>query len=204
MDSLNSESINYQKRVFNHPTYRSSRQLPTNGSMAPILLANSQTSVSFDLPSQCLNLSRSKLNFNLLCTPTTCGVIINACPTGLWDRVVLSTRGGLTLLDIPSAQLFGKMVSPSTTTLEEYFGRSSGCSMVAAATSVAAYATVAASQMDPIAGIAPSRTLTAGNTKANGTAPQFEFNEPRYAIRGPTLAHTFLFFLCSTPATPSP
>ena len=99
MDSMNSESINYQKRVFNHPSYRSSRQLTTNGSMAPILLANSQTSVSFDLPAQCFNLSRSKLVFSLLCTPTVRGVCLNACPTSLWDRVVLSTRGGLTLLD---------------------------------------------------------------------------------------------------------
>ena len=38
--------------------------------------------------------------------------------------------------------------------------------------------------MDPISGLAPSRTLTAGNTKVNGTAPQFAFNEQRYAIRG--------------------
>ena len=104
MDSTKSESINYQKRVFNHPSYRSSRQLPTNGSMAPILLANSQTSVSFDLPAQCYNLSRSKLVFSLLCTPTVRGVCLNACPTSLWDRVVLSTRGGLTLLDIKASQ----------------------------------------------------------------------------------------------------
>ena len=184
MESTNSESINYQKRVFNHPSYRSSRQLPNNGSMAPILLANSQTSVSFDLPAQCFNLSRSKLVFSLVCTPTTRGVTINACPTSLWDRVVLSTRGGLTLLDLPSAQFYGKMVSPASTSMEEYSGRSSGCSMNANAATVTAYTTAASSQMDPISGLAPSRTLTNGNFKVNSGASQFALTEQRYAIRG--------------------
>ncbi len=134
--STNSESINYQKRVF----------LPNNGSMTPILLANSQTSVSFDLPAQCFNLSRSKLVFSLVCTPTTRGVCLNACPTSFWDRVVLSTRSGLMLLDLPSARFYGKMVSPATTSMEEFAGRSSGCSMMAAATTVTAYATATPSR----------------------------------------------------------
>ncbi len=80
--------------------------------MAPVLLANSQTSVSFHLPAQTMNLIRSKLVFSLLCTHTTRGVCINADPTGLWDRAVLRTRGGRTLLDFPSAQFFGNMASP--------------------------------------------------------------------------------------------
>ena len=166
--------------------------------MAPILLANSQTSVSFDLPAQCFNLSRSKLVFSLLCTPTVRGVCLNACPTSLWDRVVLSTRGGLTLLDTPSAQFFGKMVSPAATSMEEYLARSSGCSMMAAATTVTAYATVVASQRDPISGLAPSRTLAAGNTKINGTAAQFALTEQRYAIRGADVAGGPVFTAVST------
>jgi hypothetical protein len=31
----------------------------------------------------------------------------------------LSTRGGLTILDLPAAQYFGKMVSPATTSMEK-------------------------------------------------------------------------------------
>ena len=96
----------------------------------------------------------------------------------------LSTRGGLTLLDLPSFQCYGKMVSPATTSTEEFAGRSSGCNMMAAATTVTAYATAAASQQDPISGLAASSTLTNGNVKNNSAFSQFALTEQRYAIRG--------------------
>jgi hypothetical protein len=57
--------LNYQKHLFSHPTYRYSRILPQNGSMAPVLAANATTTVSFDLPAQCLNLGQSKVNINM-------------------------------------------------------------------------------------------------------------------------------------------
>jgi hypothetical protein len=56
--------------------------------------------------------------------------------------------------------------------------------MMAVATTVTAYVNAAASQQDPISGLAPSRTPTNGNVKINGTMSQFALTEQRYAIPG--------------------
>ena len=186
MNSIISPELNYQKSVLSHGSYRFSRVLPQNGSMSPIL-STSNTTVSFDLPAQTLNFAKSRLVFSLLTTPTAAVAQINASPLAVFSRVYVSTRGGLTLMDLNDVGYYDKMTNQISTPSEVFQDRGGGLASYAQnGTAAVGYLNANTSMADPISGIQQCRTLASGNTLTNGAASVLAFNEPRYLITGNT------------------
>jgi hypothetical protein len=79
-----------------------------------------------ELPNNVMNLSLSKLCFDLVIPSTTGLVTYNnmyANALSLIDRITLTSRSGVILADIPNPHIFGNLVSCVNTKLSDLLGR---------------------------------------------------------------------------------
>ena len=192
-----SEELVYSKGISSHGNYKYLRIVPIGSGQNPILSVSSTTQTQFELPNNVLNLSRSKLCFDLL-VPLQFSLTkfsnIYGNALSLIDRITLTSRTGVILCDIPNTHIFGNLVSPVNTKLPDLLSRNTlggGITMAQAAavtadTSATAAATLAANvSVLGLSPIAPVNDITrcggllnqqtsAGTYSANAYTPYTE------------------------------
>ena len=122
-----SEELVYSKGISAHGNYKYLRIVPLgSGGQNPTLSLTSTTQTQFELPNNVLNLSKSKLCFDVNITANGAGICnnIHGNALSLIDRITLTSRSGTILADIPNCHIFGNMVSPVNTKLADIVCRS--------------------------------------------------------------------------------
>ncbi len=105
--------VEYTKKVLLNPSYRISKLVPLTGQSLTLGIS-STTNVQFELQTNVMNLSRSRLTFDITC-PWQLALRfnwLNADPLALFDRIQLYTRGGVSLLDIQGTNNFSSLITP--------------------------------------------------------------------------------------------
>ena len=98
-----SEELIYSKSISAHGNYKYLRVVPLGSTQNPTLSLTSTTQTQFELPNNVMNLSLSKLCFDLVIPSTTGLVTFNnmyANALSLIDRITLTSRSGVVLADI--------------------------------------------------------------------------------------------------------
>ena len=157
-----SEELVYSKGISSHGNYKYLRIVPLSGGQNTTLSLTSTVQTQFEFPNNVINLSKSKLCFDL--NFTTPGA--NKCHTvhgnalSLIDRITLTSRSGSVLVDIPNFHIFGNMVSAVNTKYSDLISRTpiNTQTMTMGGGSVAAALT--ASRLTPVSDI----------VRCNGTA----------------------------------
>ena len=125
MSQVHSEELVYSQTTFSHGNYKYLRIVPLGNGQTPTLSATSTTQTTFELPNNVINLALSKLCFDLLIPPQadTKRNNIYSNALSLIDRITLSTREGIVLVDIPSTHIFGSLISHINTPSSELLNR---------------------------------------------------------------------------------
>ena len=113
-----SDELIYSKAVSAHGNYKYLRVVPIGSTGQNFTLSNSSTTMTqFELPNNVLNLSKSKLCFdiNLVAGGAAHFNNLYANALSLIDRITLTSRSGVILADIPNTHIFGSLVSSSNT-----------------------------------------------------------------------------------------
>jgi len=121
-----SEELVYSKGISAHGNYKYLRIVPLgSGGQNPTLSLTSTTQTQFELPNNVLNLSKSKLCFDVNIAANAAGICnnIHGNALSLIDRITLTSRSGTILADIPNCLIFGNMVSAVNTKLSDIISR---------------------------------------------------------------------------------
>ena len=132
-----SDELVYSKSISAHGNYKYLRVVPLGSSQNPTLSVTSTTQTQFELPNNVMNLSLSKLTFDLQIPTQTLAKFNNIYGNGLAliDRITLTSRTGVILADIPNTHMFGSLVSSVNTKLSDLLTRNTkGPGMAAGAT----------------------------------------------------------------------
>ena len=121
-----SEELVYSKTASAHGNYKYLRIVPTGSTQNPTLSLTSTTQTQFELPNNVMNLSKSKLSFDLNFTTAGAGIChnVHGNALSLIDRITLTSRTGTILADIPNTHIFGNLVSAVNTKLSDLLTRS--------------------------------------------------------------------------------
>ena len=159
-----SEELIYSKGISAHGNYKYLRIVPLgSGGQNPVLSLTSTYQTQFELPNNVINLSKSKLCFDVNIATSGNGVCnnIHGNALSLIDRITLTSRSGTILADIPNCHIFGNMVSAVNTKLSDLISRTP---INTATMTMGGHATVATalgySQLTPVSDI----------VRCNGTA----------------------------------
>lgn len=107
-------ALDYRVKTKAKPKYNLSDVYPQTGRRDLTIDENKTNQLEFELPPRCINLARSKLNFDLVVTPGTAlgsnGSICvrNDCISFI-ERVEVFTRSGVRLMDLDDQQLWSKL-----------------------------------------------------------------------------------------------
>lgn len=108
------ESVDYIRKASLHSSYRWMKLTPVGGSGQSATLSNtSSTIVNFEIPNNCMNLSQSKLVFDMAIAAATANnsSCVDALGLSLFDRISLSTRSGVVLASADNLGQFCHIVS---------------------------------------------------------------------------------------------
>ena len=117
-----SEELIYSKGISAHGNYKYLRIVPLGSAQNPVLSLSSTTQIQFELPNNVMNLSKSKLCFDVLVAlqgSLTKYSNIYGNALSFIDRITLTSRSGTILADIPNCHIFGNMVSAVNTKLSD-------------------------------------------------------------------------------------
>ena len=105
--------VEYVKKILLNPSYRISKLIPLTGQGLSLGIS-STTNTQFELQTNVMNLSRSRLTFDITLPFQSAGAYqwCQADPLALFDRIQLYTRGGISLIDIQGANKFSSLVTP--------------------------------------------------------------------------------------------
>ena len=120
------EELVYSKSISAHGNYKYLRIVPLgSGGQNPVLSLTSTYQTQFELPNNVINLSKSKLCFDVNIAASGAGNCnsIHANALSLIDRITLTSRTGTTLVDIPNWHFFGNMVCAVNTKLSDIISR---------------------------------------------------------------------------------
>ena len=206
---LFSDEIVYSKGIMAHGNYKYLRVVPLGSTQNPTLSLTSTVQTQFELPNNVMNLALSKLCFDVQ-IPTQGAVTkfnnVYANALSLIDRVTLTTRSGIILVDIPNTHIFGNLISAVNTKASDLLHRNApGYAMPAGTTTdnvtagqdaASQASALAASQLYPISDIIRcngtvnyqmSEKVSAALNLLNAGA-YTPYSEPLQLIAGPALA----------------
>ena len=179
----------YSKYIYSGPSYRVSKIVPISSGQTASLPSTSTTNVQFEIPTAVVNLAKSKLFFDIT-IPALASTYpwIYADPLALIDRIQLSTRSGVSLVDIQGVNNFSTMVTPLMTSNTELYQRSVGGLTHAGLTPVTTYGSTSAStdsQQCPVQGIQMYNGLATQNYRfddvaATASSAEVSYSEQRY------------------------
>ena len=107
-----SDTIDYTKKQYMHSSYRWMKLTPVGGSgQSATLSTSSSTIVNFEIPNNVINLSQSKLAFDLLLTAAATTHCVDALSLSLFDRITLSTRSGVVLANCDNMGQFTHLIT---------------------------------------------------------------------------------------------
>lgn len=158
-------SINdLSKKVFSGCSYRTNKLVPLSGSQTQTLSNTGTVNVQFEIPTQVVNLSKSRIAFDMLIPAqgASNSAWVHADPLSLFSRIQLLTRGGVSIMDITDCNKYGAIVQPITTPMTELIQRS--CGGTSARSVVGTDNTTGLSVYNPIQGIQCSGLNAAANT----------------------------------------
>ena len=91
-----SEELIYSKTASAHGNYKYLRIVPTGSTQNPTLSLTSTTQTQFELPNNVMNLSKSKLSFDLNFATASAGIChnVHGNALSLIDRITLTSRTG--------------------------------------------------------------------------------------------------------------
>lgn len=169
-----SEEITYTPVVSNHSSYVY-RNVAPQGSNTVTLSATAVTGpTEFILPPSVMNLSKSRLEFNLLLPDPGATVNVNWLNANLntiINRIVLySSATNAVLCDVSNFNLFSSMVSASSTKLDDYLTKS----LLAAAGALTN--SLATSQLCTVEDIVKSNTATNTANKNGANTDMTQYN----------------------------
>ena len=121
-----SDELVYSKGIMSHGNYKYLRIVPIgSGGQSPTLSLTSTVQTQFELPNNVINLSKSKLCFDLNIGAQGAGICnnVHGNALSLIDRITLTSRSGSILADIPNCHIFGNMVSVVNTSLSDIVSR---------------------------------------------------------------------------------
>ena len=102
--------------------------MPIGSTQNPTLSLTSTIQTQFELPNNVMNLSLSKLSFDLQ-IPTQGSLLkfnnVYGNALSLIDRITLTTRSGVILADIANTHIFGNLVSAVNTKFNDLLHRNS-------------------------------------------------------------------------------
>ena len=178
--------VEYVKKILLNPSYRISKLIPLTGQGLSLGIS-STTNAQFELQTNVMNLSRSRLTFDVYVPWSVAGAYnwIQADPLALFDRIQLYTRGGVSLLDLNGVNNYSSLVTPYKTKLQDMLQRSLG-GMPSGATAVSTTInTVVAtdSQLVPIQGIQACNIAGLSNYRPDGTTASDNFVEQRHLFQ---------------------
>ena len=165
-----SEELVYSKSISAHGNYKYLRIVPLGSAQNPVLSLSSTTQIQFELPNNVMNLSKSKLCFDVLVAlQGSLSKFSNIYGNALSfiDRITLTSRSGVVLCDIPNTHIFGNMISSVNTKLSDLMSKNTLNSGITMATAAALTADV-----DPLA----AATLAA-NTSVLSLSPLAPVND---------------------------
>ena len=146
-----SDELIYSKAVSAHGNYKYLRVVPIGSTGQNFTLSNSSTTMTqFELPNNVLNLSKSKLCFdiNLVAGGAAHFNNLYANALSLIDRITLTSRSGVILADIPNTHIFGSLVSSCNTKVVDLLTRTP--SSLALSADATASVALTASQLHPV------------------------------------------------------
>ena len=164
-------SINdLSKKVFSGCSYRTNKLVPLSGSQTQTLSNTGTVNVQFEIPTQVVNLSKSRIAFDLLIPAQGAGLAswIHADPLSLFSRIQLLTRGGTSIMDITDCNKYSAVVQPITTPMTEIVQRSGGG--VSARTVASGDTTTAVSVYQLIQGIQCSGVTNTSNYRPSSSS----------------------------------
>ena len=123
-----SGEVDYSKRSAAYGSYKYLRVVPIGQGQAPSIQLGSTVMTQFELPNNVMNLSLSKLSFDLQIPTQTLAKFNNIYGNALAliDRITLTSRSGVILADIPNTHIFGSLVSSVNTKMQDLFTRGRG------------------------------------------------------------------------------
>ena len=128
MSAQFNETIDYSKKTSLHSSYRWMKLTPVGGSgQTANLSTTSATIVNFEIPNNCMNLSQSKLAFDMTFANTSGTHCVDALGLSLFDRISLSTRSGVVLASADNMGQFCHIVSKIKTKASELIDNPSPC-----------------------------------------------------------------------------
>ena len=192
--------IDYSKKTLLNPSYRISKVVPLTG-MNPILAISSTTNAQFEIQTNVINLSRSRLCFDIQIPAGGANNFtwIQADPLSLFDRIQLYTRGGIALLDLQGINNMSALITPYINQTNEFTQRSAGGNILQAngtylppiTTVTIPNSAITDSQQTPIQGLQIFNDgLRTSNYRPDDTAAvadnaQVNYNEQRYLFTTP-------------------
>ena len=202
-----SEELVYSKSVSAHGNYKYLRIVPVGTGQNITLSLSSTTQTQFELPNNVMNLSKSKLVFDLL-VPLQGSLLkfnnIYANALSLIDRITLTSRSGVILVDIPNTATFGNLISSVNTQLSDLLTRTplptnvnipeGSAATNASATDPATIASntsaITASQLIPISDLIKCNGTVNQQASANAyvATAYTPYTEPAQVLVAPSLA----------------
>ena len=204
-----SEELVYSKYVSAHGNYKYLRVVPIGSTQNATLSLTSTIQTQFELPNNVMNLSLSKLCFDLVIPSTTGLVTFNnmyANALSLIDRITLTSRSGVVLADISNTHIFGNLISGVNTKLSDLLGRNApGTGLPNGTTTdgtggangngASQAAALVASQLSPVSDIQRCNNTYNYQVGAAGVSATVlvntaysAYNEPLSIFRAPALA----------------
>jgi hypothetical protein len=176
---VTSEEINYQQKLFSHPSYRFEVQYPNTFGQT-IALTTSQTPVTINVPPQVFNLSQSYINYTVTLPAAGAGNYTWICQQALAEisHIQFYAGSNMWIVDVDNLQNYLDIVLKKELELQDFLG------------------------LDPLNGTSPSNSLcnnipalrnsNTGSTNVNNgpTNPSaVNYTEPAYfAVSGPNTA----------------
>ena len=114
MSAQFNETIDYSKKTSLHSSYRWMKIMPVGGGGSTATInTTSSVIVNFEIPNNCMNLSQSKLAFDMLFSDGSANKAhcVDALGLSLFDRISLSTRSGVVLASADNMGQFCHIVS---------------------------------------------------------------------------------------------
>lgn len=113
------DAINYSVKQSSHPSYRMSRVLPQSNA-SETLASGANITTQIELPNKVYNLSRSTLDFRMDVVGTASEFSRTWSLGAPIESFVLSSREGVELARVDSADIYGAAVLPYVTKLEDF------------------------------------------------------------------------------------